>query len=81
MQNVENEGDEENETGEISATQNEFQQQLSKAVRVLVRDLDLDSNRNRANELRLYKFQVLQIHSDVSLLLVGLTSCHVCELM
>uniref|UniRef100_A0A7E4VVM4 Fibronectin type-III domain-containing protein n=1 Tax=Panagrellus redivivus TaxID=6233 RepID=A0A7E4VVM4_PANRE len=60
--------DDEQTTKRPTPTQHTFHQQLIRASGTLLRDLELDSD-TIANH-RLYRYQVLQVHPDVSFILI-----------
>lgn len=59
----------ENTFSRPTPTQHNFHQQLMRATEMLLRDLDLEADLIRHH--RLFKFQVLQLHPDVSFILVN----------
>ncbi|KAE9556576.1 hypothetical protein FO519_000270 [Halicephalobus sp. NKZ332] len=67
------------ESGSIrpTAIQYAFHNQLMKASDNLIRDLDLDSDLISSH--RLYRFQVLELHPDVSIIMVFPRAEDVCE--
>ncbi|KAI1725401.1 ankyrin repeat and fibronectin type-III domain-containing protein 1 [Ditylenchus destructor] len=60
-----------------SSLQQAFHQQLGKAAAVLINDLDMDTELIQNH--RIYKLQVLQLHSDVSFILVMPKAEDVCQ--
>uniref|UniRef100_A0A914ZD59 Fibronectin type-III domain-containing protein n=1 Tax=Panagrolaimus superbus TaxID=310955 RepID=A0A914ZD59_9BILA len=67
----------ENEFSRPTPTQHAFHQQLMRATEMILRDLDLDSDLIRHH--RLFKFQVLQLHPDVSFILIFPRAEDVCQ--
>jgi hypothetical protein len=67
----------ENTFSRPTPTQHNFHQQLMRATEMLLRDLDLEADLIRHH--RLFKFQVLQLHPDVSFILIFPRAEDVCQ--